>query len=352
MEILKFEPVLQEKVWGGKKLHQILGKGDGSSSILGETWEISDNKSGQTRVLGGKYGGNNFGDVFQNNKNKILGGQSAFYSKQFPLLFKYIDASDDLSVQVHPGDNSPLGDAKTETWYVVDAPENAEIIVGISSTLTRDKILEILKTERAIEVLNQIPVKAGDVLLIPAGTVHAITKGLVIYEVQQNSDTTFRLYDWGRMGTDGKPRKLHLKEAGEVVDFTVHQKHKIPPLIFHRTGFMESYLVATKYFALVKYSGIKESFQFDLQNKFYVLTCIKGEFILKTNSSEYDMKRGETLLVTANCTLLEIRNVQSEGEFISCFIPDIERDIVQPLLSEGVSIENIKSLGGRTELTW
>ena len=205
-EPLKFKPILQAKLWGGDGLYRVLGKGEPYETDLGESWELSDRDDNASVIASGTFSAANLRDLFSVHARDILGGQYSPSMARFPLLYKFIYAKENLSVQVHPGDGSPLGDAKTECWYILDAPPGGELILGIAGDGDRERTLAALRTSACREVLNRVPVRAGDLFFIPAGTVHAITAGLLLYEVQQNSDTTFRLYDWDRVDAAGKPR--------------------------------------------------------------------------------------------------------------------------------------------------
>jgi mannose-6-phosphate isomerase len=347
---IKFQPLLLDKIWGGAKLYNLLNKGEATNSSIGESWEVSDNDTAQSLVEGGPFHGQSFRNLFQSNKEAILGRHVTVNFPRFPLLYKFIDATDDLSVQVHPGEGSPLGDSKTETWVVVDAEKDSKIIVGISSHKDSRDILEDLKTTRARSVLNQIPVKAGDVLFIPAGTVHAITKGLVIYEVQQNSDTTFRLYDWDRQDNNGNPRQLHINEAAQVIDYTVHDNHKIQPLTIHSDQCEISYLVACKHFLLQTYTCFEAPIMLPDRGSFTVLTCMNGNFSLRNKDSDVSVNHGESVLIPAVCQELCLEASSYDTSIIASFIPDINKDIIMPLKQAGYSGEDINKLGGRTGL--
>jgi mannose-6-phosphate isomerase len=349
-EPLKFSPILLEKIWGGDKLFGILNKGDGKKKNIGESWEVSDNDTAQNVINGGTFYNQSFRDIFLKYSREILGVHYDSFIKRFPLLIKFIDAHADLSVQVHPGENNLLGDAKTETWYVVHAPEDGKIIVGISSPKPREEVLEDLKTTRARSVLNSIPVKSGDVLFIPAGTVHAITSGLVIYEVQQNSDTTFRLYDWDRVDEQGNPRELHVDKAAQVIDYTVHDKHKIIPLPIDTGKCKIAFLVACPYFALTKYFEFCGVVDLDLHDHFQVLTCMKGEVKVSFNSIGYSLCLGESMLLPAVCKKVQLEEVEGEAELVASFIPRIEQEIVNPLKRAGYSEVEIQQLGGKAQL--
>jgi mannose-6-phosphate isomerase len=349
---LKFQPILHGKIWGGEKIYRLLAKGDGKNKHIGESWELSDNDTEQSVVAEIPFQNQSFRKVFQNYAEEILGIHYNAEVQRFPLLYKFIDASDDLSVQVHPGENSPLGDSKTEAWYVVDAQPEAEIIVGIASSQPESEILEELKTSRARSVLNRIPVETGDVLFIPAGTVHAITKGLLIYEVQQNSDTTFRLYDWDRVDEQGNSRDLHTDQAAQVIDYTVHDKHKISPLSVETEESKLTYLVACRYFCLLKYSDIRKSLKLDLNNHFRVLTCLKGAITITSGEKDYSLKLGETMLIPAACREISIEDAGGGSEILASFIPLIEKEVIEPLSKAGFPKESIELLGGKDKLKW
>jgi mannose-6-phosphate isomerase len=356
-EPLRFKPDLHEKIWGGTRLYELLQKGDGTQTKLGETWELSHQDQGNSVVVGGHFGGQELGKLLEQYPHDIY-GTSIQGNKSFPLLYKFIHASTALSVQVHPGEGQG-GDPKTETWYVVEAPKDAAIIVGLSSQENPEEVCSKLTTSEAPDVLNHIPVQAGDVFFIPAGTVHAITAGLVVYEVQQNSDTTYRLYDWDRVDANGKGRELHIEEASKVIDYRVHNKHKISPLTVETPAAKVHYLVACAYFILKKHelkTSITEgSAQHVLEDtgSFKVLSAIEGSFVLSYGGFKMSFAAGDTLLLPASLWKPTTRKGPSvtvscvqEGFFIESFVPNLERDVVNPLQKEGYSIEEIRELGG------
>ena len=235
-EPLKLKPILQSRIWGGEGLYRLLGKGFPGPKDVGESWELSDREGNANIVLGGTFAGRDLRELFSLHARDILGTQYSPSHARFPLLHKFIYARENLSVQVHPGENSPLGEAKSECWYIMDAPEDASLIVGLSKDGPKEAILAALESRDCHAVLNRVPARPGDLFYIPAGTVHAITAGLLLYEVQQNSDTTFRLYDWDRVDPSGKPRPLHLAESAQVIDFRRHDRHRIRPLALAGAG--------------------------------------------------------------------------------------------------------------------
>jgi mannose-6-phosphate isomerase len=277
----------------------------------------------------------------------ILGSQYSPNLARFPLLYKFIYAKDNLSVQVHPGENSPLGESKTECWYILEAPKDAELILGISGKGDRASILAALRTSACQTVLNRVPVKAGDMFFIPAGTVHAITAGLLLYEVQQNSDTTFRLYDWERTDASGKPRALHLNESEQVIDLRVHGKHRIAPLTIRRATHEEEFRVACRHFAIVKYSNCRGAIPIAGRGRFRVLTCIAGAFEIAWDGGQpMAFGLGETVLVPAACANPKFRETEPGSSLLSSFLPVLGEEVYSPLKAAGYTDTEIKDLGG------
>ncbi len=351
LEPLVFTPLFFEKIWGGRNLYRLFKKGPDSTEMLGESWEISDNNSGKTKVAKGKFAGQELGELLSKYPSEILGKKLAEQfgnKKAFPLLIKFIDATDDLSVQVHPGEGSDLGDAKTEAWYVVDAPAEAQIIVGLDSELSKEKVLEALKSSKARDVLRRIPVKAGDVLVIPAGTVHAITKGLVIYEVQQNSDTTFRIYDWDRLDASGKSRELHVDKAAQTINFTNENPYKSKPLSLKEEGFEREFLGATPFFLICRLKNFNGDARLDNKDKFQVLTVLEGHFEVKHGESKVSLNPGDSCLLPAVCQNTFLKNVQGKGELLSSTVPDLAEDVWEPLSNAGFAEDEITRIGGGT----
>ncbi len=214
-EVLQFQPIYQERVWGGRRLQTLLGRELPEGPPIGESWEIVDRPEAQSRVRGGRFGGSTLRDLLEHHSPEIMGpkwGKSA----PFPLLVKWLDCSDRLSLQVHPpASAAPAlgGEPKTENWYVAHSAPGASLFVGLRPGVTRAKFVKAVAAGTAEECVNKVSVAAGDSILVRSGQVHAIDAGNLILEIQQNSDTTYRLYDWGRVGLDGRPRTLHVDES-------------------------------------------------------------------------------------------------------------------------------------------
>ncbi|WP_223192373.1 type I phosphomannose isomerase catalytic subunit [Paenibacillus sedimenti] len=219
---LQFQPEMKERVWGGRALEKFgfqLPEG-----AIGEGWMIGDHPNGTTKIINGELAGLGL-DEIREKYGSALFGTKGFSEKngRFPLLIKLLDCEDDLSVQVHPNDHyenlSPGELGKTEMWYILDAKPGAKIIYGMKDGVTRESLAQAIAENRILDCLQEVPVEAGDSFYIPAGTVHALGAGVLVAEIQQNSDTTYRLYDYNRPGLDGKPRELHIEDSLNVIAY-------------------------------------------------------------------------------------------------------------------------------------
>lgn len=220
MSILKLTAPCKDYIWGGNRLREEYGKKLDSDKIA-ESWELSCHKDGQSVINGGEFDGKTLSEYVEAKGRGVLGTNCARF-EYFPILIKLIDAKDNLSVQVHPSNDYALrveGEyGKTEMWYIVDCNEGAELLYGFKNEISREEFERRIKDNTLLEVTNNVPVHKGDVFFIEAGTLHAIGKGILIAEIQQNSNTTYRIYDYGRVGADGKPRPLHIEKASEVTE--------------------------------------------------------------------------------------------------------------------------------------
>ena len=226
LQPLFMEPIFKETVWGGDKIRTVFGK-EIPSEHTGESWEAAAHANGHSRIRNGALKGKTLQEAVLEAPEKIMGTEvTQKFGTHFPLLIKIIDANDNLSVQVHPDDamahtlEGPQEDGKTEMWVVLDAKPEAKLIYGFKKDITQQEFAKAIEDQTLEEVVNWIPVKKGDTFFIPAGTLHAIGAGILIAEIQQNSDTTYRVYDFGRLGLDGKPRELHTEKAKQVTDLS------------------------------------------------------------------------------------------------------------------------------------
>jgi len=255
LEPMLFDRLLKEKVWGGRELVQRFALQPEFAGPLGETWELSDYPGEETTVRGGHHAGKSLRSLMEEAPAAMLGSSQPTADGRFPLLVKFLDAADDLSVQIHPPDGplSPTGVGKTEAWYILDSKPGSAVICGLRPGTKPETFRAEAGDARVREHLAEIPVAAGDCLLVPAGQTHAIRGGVVLCEIQQTSDVTYRMYDWDRLGLDGQARETHLQQALEVVDY------ELPPAIPYRAtfgrahtdgGLQNSVLVSCPYFRL------------------------------------------------------------------------------------------------------
>ena len=231
---LRFTPILRRLIWGGRRLGSVLHKPIGDASDYAESWEISDYRDAVSVVENGPLAGSTLRELIQWYGAGLLGSALAGRD-QFPLLVKYIDANQDLSVQVHPDDaKGPrlAGDSgKTETWVILETDPGSAIYAGLKQGVGRGEFAEAIRSGNVEPLLHRLQPKPGDCILIEAGTVHAIGAGVLLAEIQQTSDATFRVFDWGRMGPDGKPRALHIEQALESIEFERGPVEPIAPRI-------------------------------------------------------------------------------------------------------------------------
>jgi len=319
---IKFNPIFKEKIWGGNKLQTILNKNINSNKT-GESWEISGVKDNLSEVINGFLKGKTILDLIDEYKSDFLGkkGYEAF-GNSFPLLIKFIDASDDLSVQVHPDDifaqKKHNENGKNEMWLIVDADNDADIIVGVNRNLSKEEYMQFVERDKVNDILNYEKIKSGDAFYIPAGRIHAIMKGTLLAEIQQSSDLTYRIFDWNRKGLDGKLRELHTEQALEVVDLEKKENYFID---YNQTKSYSEKLVSNSYFTVnflqVRKNEIKNYSNID---SFVIYMCIDGAFLIKYNKDEELLvKKGETVLIPAIIKKLELITIE-KTELIEIYI--------------------------------
>lgn len=271
--ILQIAPIFKETIWGGTRLHSEYGF-DIPSDHTGEAWVLSAHPNGQGRVVGGEYDGWKLSDLYRDHRD--LFGSIA--NDQFPLLIKIIDANRDLSVQVHPDDayakehEDSLG--KTECWYVLGAREDTHLVMGHHAK-TREELVRMVKEDDYDHLMNMVPIKKGDFFLIPSGTLHAIGSGSLIYEIQQSSDITYRVYDYHRTGADGKERQLHVKQSLEVINVPGDAKADQAYPSRKVSGATETTYTANAFFTVKKYD-VEGEMVLDNESPFQLLGVMEG----------------------------------------------------------------------------
>jgi len=219
---LIFHPIFKERVWGGRELARLYGKPLPPDRPIGESWEISDRPGDVSVIANGPLAGKDLRWLMENHRPALLGEAKPAAANRFPLLCKILDAREKLSLQVHPPADKAAalgGEPKTEMWFVADAAPGAELFVGLKRGVTRARFADKISDGSVAECFQRVPVRADDAMFLPSGRVHAIGAGLVIFEIQQNSDTTYRVFDWNRVGLDGKPRELHVAQSLASIDF-------------------------------------------------------------------------------------------------------------------------------------
>lgn len=299
---LKFKPILKDKIWGGQRLKKILNKKE-ASDIAGESWEISGYTGNISVVSNGFLKGNDLSELIEVYMGDLVGDKIFDrFGLEFPLLLKFIDANDILSIQVHPDDEIAFQkhglNGKTEIWYIIDAEKDADLISGFNQTLDRKSFLSILESGKINEVLNRIKVKPGDVFFLPAGRVHTVSAGVLLAEIQQTSDLTYRIYDWDRKDESGKSRDLHIESALDAIDYTLTKQPgtKYPVVVNKSVNIVEC-----QYFT-VNVINLDESVEkdFNLIDSFVIYMCTNGKIEIQYNGNEKTgLSKGETVLIPA-----------------------------------------------------
>lgn len=305
---LKFQPIYKDKIWGGDNLKKFLNRPIPENSKIGESWEVSDQLKDNSIVLNGDLKGKTLGELLKTYQRDLIGLKpDAKYLKKFPLLIKYIDANDKLSVQVHPDDNYAMENengesGKTEMWYIIHAEPGARLIAGLKNGIEKKDFKNYVEQGNIEDILHYIDVKTGDALYIPAGRVHAIMPGLVINEIQQNSDITYRVYDWDRVGFDGKPRDLHVEKSLAVINFNDFAPDVSKIRYSYGGTNIIADLVHCLFFQVEKYI-INEQMKFHSDKRsFSIYSVIDGYGILNWENKEIELNQGDTILVPAAVT--------------------------------------------------
>ena len=296
---LTFTPILKDRIWGGTKLKSYLNKSI-VSETTGESWEISTVPGDISVVASGVFEGKNINEIIDLHPTEILGKSViARFGKQFPLLFKFIDAKEDLSIQLHPNDelakqrHNSFG--KTEMWYVMQADETARLVVGFKNDSNPKEYLEKLADKKLISLLEEYPVKKGDVFFLETGTIHAIGAGVVLAEIQQTSDVTYRIYDWDRVDVNGKGRELHTELALEAINYnTTNSKIEYSEEPNQSTKVVDCAYFKTNIIALQDRFIWKKS-----KDAFTVFMCTNGQFELVLNGEIMRYQMGDTILIPA-----------------------------------------------------
>jgi mannose-6-phosphate isomerase len=317
--LLRFKPILREALWGGRRLAE-LGKPLGSGEHYSESWEIVDHGAEQSQVVGGPLAGATLHDLVKRHGASLFGRHQD--RAQFPLLVKFLDCQKTLSVQVHPNDSqavrlTPPDSGKTEAWVVLAAEPGSKIYAGLRPGVDRAALQRAVADGDCETCLHSFEPRAGDCVFIEAGTVHALGAGLLIAEIQQASDTTFRLFDWNRVDRDGRPRTLHVEESLATIDYRRGPVNPILPLSTDQAH-IERLVACDKF--VVDRLKLETPKQLDVYDRFHILTVIDGELSVSSAEEQTRLRRGDTLLVPA-CTR-EVQFVpQGRAVLLDMYLP-------------------------------
>lgn len=316
-KLLRFTDIYKETIWGGQKILPFKGlPGDGRN--IGESWEISGVPGDESIVADGEYSGLTLTELLEQEKGALVGEENyRRYGNKFPLLVKFIDACQPLSVQVHPNDELAMARhrsmGKTEMWYIVDCDKNATLYDGFNRDITEAEYVKRVEEQTLPEVLQCYNVSKGDVFYLPAGRVHSIGKGCFICEIQQSSDLTYRIYDFGRLDANGRPRQLHIEQAKEAINFSSSDNGEAPKVVLNEpTNLVESPYFTTSLYRLTE----PMSCDYSELDSFVILICTSGSCRVIFKDEETILNAGHSLLVAA----------EAEGVML---LPDGKCDILE-----------------------
>lgn len=320
MEILKLDPAIKDYLWGGRKLVEKFNKVSDLDKVA-ETWEMSNHKDGSSIVINGEYKGLSFSDYLE-KKGKSVWGRNCEKYDNFPIMIKFIDAKQALSIQVHPDDEYALKNegefGKNEFWYVLEAEPDAFLYYGVNQEMTKEEFRQHIEDDTVCDYLKKVPIKKGDCFYIKAGTIHAIGAGSVIAEIQQCSNSTYRVYDFGRLGADGKPRELHIDKAVDVSCLVPSEKNGDPEgTIEELDGYTKLLLTDNDYFTCERYDVTKSYNGQASFDSFQALTILNGEGTIVYDDKTLDIKKGDSVFIPAQEGAYQ---VNGEVSFIKTFV--------------------------------
>ena len=324
---LKFKTIFKEKLWGGNKIKTVLNKDYSPLANCGETWEISGVEGDVSIVANGELEGKNLNEILAMYQAELVGDFVLNeYKDEFPLLVKFIDANQDLSIQVHPNDklaeNRHQCKGKSEMWYIFQADKDSSLISGFNQDLTKEKYLEKLNKGELETILNREKIEAGDVFYLPAGRVHTIGEGLLLAEIQQTSDVTYRIYDFDRIDKNGNKRELHTELALDALDLKKHKEYKTP---YVNQINQVITLAKTPYFSTNKL-WFNETVTRDYSNLdcFVIYLCFEGELIINYENGTIDLHKGEAILLPATMKNVELVP-KTEFQLLEAYIEDVAK---------------------------
>jgi mannose-6-phosphate isomerase len=307
---LTFNPIFKERVWGGREMERLYQKKLPAGRPIGESWEISDRPGDASVIANGPLAGKNLRWLMENHQAELLGDAKPANENRFPLLCKILDAREKLSLQVHPPASKAAelgGEPKTEMWFIADAAPGAELFVGLKRGVTRAEFEKKVETGEVAECFHRVPVRAGDAMFLPSGRVHAIGAGLVIFEIQQNSDTTYRVFDWNRVGLDGKPRELHVAQSFASIDFNDFEPALVQSKFSGEAPVQKRPLVRNPLFKVEAWQmngGAGVSLK---PRTFQIIAGLSGRLEIQSGSASVKLSAGQFCLVPACLERTELR---------------------------------------------
>ena len=305
---LTFHPIFKERVWGGRNLERLYQKNLPPVAPIGESWEISNRPGDVSVVANGPFAGKDLHWLMEQHARELLGDAKPAMGNRFPLLCKILDTREKLSLQVHPPAHKAAelgGEPKTEMWFVADAAPGAELFVGLKRGVTRQEFEKKIKTGEVADCFHRISVRTGDAMFLPSGRVHGIGAGLVIFEIQQNSDTTYRVFDWNRVGLDGKPRELHVAQSLASIDFSDFE----PAPVLSKFAGEEIKTRPLVKDPLFNVEAVKMDSGARLESKarkLQIVAVVSGRFEIKSGSTSVNLAAGQFCLIPAGLDRTEI----------------------------------------------
>ena len=306
---LTFQPAFKERVWGGRELERLYGKKLPAGAVIGESWEISDRPGDASVIANGPLAGKDLRWLMTQHAAEILGTAKPAADGRFPLLCKILDAREKLSLQVHPPASKAAelkGEPKTEMWFIADAAPDASLYVGLKRGVTRADFEQKISDGSVADCFHRIPVKAGDTMFLPSGRVHAIGDGLVIFEIQQNSDTTYRVFDWNRVGLDGKPRDLHIAQSLASIDFSDFEPKLVAEPFTADGKIQKRPLVNDPLFNVEAWkltSGTSGALK---PNQLQIIAVTSGQIEIQTGALTVKLSAGQFSLIPASLSQIDI----------------------------------------------
>ena len=306
---LTFHPIFKERVWGGRELERLYGKKLPPGRPVGESWEISDRPGDVSVIANGTLAGRDLRWLMENHRAELLGPAKPAAAGRFPLLCKILDAREKLSLQVHPpaGQAAELGgEPKTEMWFIADAAPGAELYVGLRRGVTRAQFEKRISDGSVAECFHRVPMRAGDAMFLPSGRVHAVGAGLVIFEIQQNSDTTYRVFDWNRLGLDGKPRELHVAQSLASIDFNDFEPKPLPRKLAGDGPIRKCPLVSDPLFEVESWKLASGAAGRLNSRKLQIIAVTKGQLEIRNGSAAVKLSPGQFSVIPASLGRTEV----------------------------------------------